>query len=302
MAGISSKAAGGVANNKKYNGYEFNGDFDINLYETFYRSHDPQIGRFWQIDPKAINEEGPYVAMGNNPILYFDLLGDDIDIGTNQESKDDIMSLVAKKNKDIVKISDKGKVTLDYGNRSKKEINKLLRKDDGLKLVSDLVNAKEKYYYESSEIFTARKDDGSKTSGYSGVIGNNGIVNASNNGKDSEGQNAIRPMSGYDGQVVVNPFSSSDELDENYKFVSKPRHTVVFHELAENFERTTNSIDYQDKGKTRGAHNLAVDRESKWSNRSSATDPGAVKSYRTKMPNEDARKAYNIILEKYMKN
>lgn len=134
------------------------------------------------------------------------------------------------------------------------------------------------------------------------MIGNNGIVNASNNGKDSEGKNEIRPKSGYDGQVVLNPFFFTDELDDNNKFVPKPKHTLVFHELAENFERTTNNIDYQDKGKTRGAHNLALDRESKWSKRFSATEPGAVKSYRIKMPNEDARKVYNSILEKYMKN
>ena len=76
MAGISSKAAGKLENKKKYNSYEFNSDFDINLYESFYRSHDPQIGRFLQIDPKPNDLESPYAAMGNNPILNFDALGD----------------------------------------------------------------------------------------------------------------------------------------------------------------------------------------------------------------------------------
>jgi len=76
MAGISSKAAGGIENKKKYNGYEFNSDFDINLYESFFRSHDPQIGRFWQIDPKPNYSDGLYAAMGDNPIKNFDILGD----------------------------------------------------------------------------------------------------------------------------------------------------------------------------------------------------------------------------------
>lgn len=76
MSGISSKAAGGLENKKKYQQYELNTDFDINLYESFYRSHDPQLGRFWQIDPRPSDYESPYAAMGNNPILNFDLLGD----------------------------------------------------------------------------------------------------------------------------------------------------------------------------------------------------------------------------------
>lgn len=78
QSGISYKAAGKLENKKsKFNGYELNTDFDINLYESFYRSHDPQLGgRFWQIDPKPDFEISPYAAMGNNPVLNSDPLGD----------------------------------------------------------------------------------------------------------------------------------------------------------------------------------------------------------------------------------
>lgn len=77
MAGISSKAAGNIDNKKEYQFYELNTDFDINLYESFYRSHDPQIGRFCQIDPNpVIDMEGLYASMGNNPISNIDILGD----------------------------------------------------------------------------------------------------------------------------------------------------------------------------------------------------------------------------------
>lgn len=80
MAGLSSNAIafGDPENKKKYQQYEFNSDFELNLYESFFRTHDPQIGRFWQLDPKPTDFESLFVAMGNNPIRNFDILGDSI--------------------------------------------------------------------------------------------------------------------------------------------------------------------------------------------------------------------------------
>ena len=78
MAGISSKSAGKLDNRKKFNaGTELNTDFDINLYETNFRSLDPQVGRFWQIDPYSdiIVELSPYNFASNNPISRNDPLG-----------------------------------------------------------------------------------------------------------------------------------------------------------------------------------------------------------------------------------
>lgn len=76
MAGISSKAAGGTENRKGFNGIEHTTDLDLNQYDAFYRTLDPQIGRFWQIDPKPDLSESLYSAMSNNPILKADFLGD----------------------------------------------------------------------------------------------------------------------------------------------------------------------------------------------------------------------------------
>lgn len=81
MAGISNHALKGLLypeNKKKYNGIEFNDDLDLDQYDANYRTLDPQIGRWKEIDPKPNSSISPYSAMGNNPILNSDPLGDTI--------------------------------------------------------------------------------------------------------------------------------------------------------------------------------------------------------------------------------
>jgi RHS repeat-associated protein len=78
--GISSKALnfGQPENRKKFNGIEHTTEFDLNMYDAFYRGLDPQIGRWWEIDPKVDNfyEWSPYNLNYDNPIKFVDPLGD----------------------------------------------------------------------------------------------------------------------------------------------------------------------------------------------------------------------------------
>ena len=83
MAGISSKALnfGNPQNKYKFNGIEGVGEFDLQDLNAKFREYDPQIGRWWEVDPKTDKMEmwSPYAAMYDNPIRFNDPLGDEPD-------------------------------------------------------------------------------------------------------------------------------------------------------------------------------------------------------------------------------
>src|SRR4030095_354920 len=154
MAGISSKALnfGEPENNaKKFQGQEYNGNLGINIYEFKYRMDDPQIGRFWQIDPLADKyvHNSTYAFSENKVIAHVELEGLEkvLAIGGafNHHHKKDISTITLDRNNVTTP-----QTTTDYSEtktlpETNSKLIKLVSKDGGgipnpIKSVSETVN------------------------------------------------------------------------------------------------------------------------------------------------------------------
>ena len=256
---------------------EISGVGDGNDYTALYWEYDPRIGRRFNLDPVVFSDFSQYVCFLNNPIKYNDPLGNTIDVGTNDKSKEDIKSIVKSSNRNFIKIDEKtGNLKVDFAGKSKEEVQKLLDDDKGLALLKKLDDSEKKFKFQSVDKIDAINNDGQPSIAFMGL--DHGVINASNNGKDSEGKNTHTSASGYDGEVIIAESGKWMEQSSNGTEIEKSRASIVFHELTENYERTNNGVNYfGNKQHPFGAHSLAIKAENQWHGKSNT--PGEITDF-----------------------
>lgn len=67
---------GGGGSSYLFNGMEREKTFELNCDMAFFRSYDPAVGRWMQVDPKYNHSISTYSGFGNNPMILSDALGD----------------------------------------------------------------------------------------------------------------------------------------------------------------------------------------------------------------------------------
>ena len=176
----------------------------------------------------------PYVYCANNPVKLVDPNGEYLEVADNEDTHNDLLSIVGKTHRDRVIFNEDGSVSVNMEGLSQNAIDK----DIGLSLINDMVNSDCNYYFETSdEAFFCNKL-GNRVSNFICNDDYKGVINASRHGFDCSGSYMYLPMDGFDGQVVI---AKSGSFTLNGQDVRK---NIVFHELEENYLRTDMNMNY----------------------------------------------------------
>ena len=264
-----------------YNGKEL--EAETGWHDYGQRVYDQQIGRFNKVDRFA----NKYMALSsyqygtNNPIKYIDVNGDSLKLNNAQRSLQDLKLLVKERYRDRISLDENNYLLVDISDLREGQV----KRDKGLDLLQEISSSDVKILYSSAEI--EEFEDGQ------GVIlvgkDPNGVVNASSKGKDSNGKNTIQPKEGFDGQLSITLYGSWNTNG------GKSRQSVLFHELAENYYRSS-GIDYDSKNGKPGAHELASRREGGYFGNN---EPGSIIRFNKSQFSHAQKEVYNFIFQNW---
>ena len=213
------------------------------------RYYSSDLSVWLSVDPMASKYPSlsPYVYCADNPVKLVDPNGEYLEVADNDDTHNDLLSIVGKTHRDRVIFNKDGSISVNMEGLSQESIDK----DIGLSLINDMVNSDYKYYFETSDDAFLCNQSGKRTCESIATEKFRGVVNASVYGLDYFGEHRYLPMEGFEGQVVIAKSGRFTLYGENV------RKNVVFHELEENFLRTDKRMDYQG-GYGVGAHRTAA--------------------------------------------
>ncbi len=213
------------------------------------RNYSSDLSVWLSVDPMSDKYPSlsPYVYCADNPVKLVDPNGEYLEVADNDDTHNDLLSIVGKTHRDRVIFNKDGSVSVNMEGLSQEAIDK----DIGLSLINDMVNSDYKYYFETSDDAFLCNQSGKRTCERIATEKFRGVVNASVYGLDYFGEHRYLPMEGFEGQVVIAKSGQFTLYEENV------RKNVVFHELEENFLRTDKRMDYQG-GYGVGAHRTAA--------------------------------------------
>jgi hypothetical protein len=218
------------------------------------------------VDPKAgkYPSMSSYSSMGNSPLIITDEGGDTLRVRVNdKQAIADIYSLVPKEHRSRITITNEGivninvSVKVEEGTPTGFDGNTSAGRD----LLHNLVYAKENYLYQvKNELDLIRPSDGRNRHDNLLSEGDNGVDNWSdtknfatspqeqNKWLEDPINNSPKNIGYKPVDQLVGNYNAVVTLAKDYKWKDsggvKPRASVVFHELWESHERTTNKLPY----------------------------------------------------------
>jgi RHS repeat-associated protein len=225
-----------------------------NSYDFGARMHDPRLGRWLSVDPKAAKYPGmsPYNFAGNSPMYFIDPGGETLKVaGHINQAVNDLKSMVPENYRSAIQVSESGEIFIDASKLPTDNSNP----GAGYALVNDLINSNNNFEYR-----VANDNNGKPLVSVNGTIENN-----SKTPRMEFNKTGNQLPEGVDGQVIIAKdasFTAKNGQEEN-------RSSVVFHELQESYERTDNELPYmyiypnnrsKEDPDRKGAHGVAIEK------------------------------------------